>query len=459
MRKNSINMCEGPLFKKMVLFTIPIMMTGVLQLLFNAADLIVVGQFCGSESVAAVGATSALTNLMVNFFIGLSTGTGVAVAQAIGAQSDKDISLTVHTAIPTAIISGLAVSVIGVAFSRSMLVLMGVPENILPLSALYMKIYFCGMIFNMVYNFGASILRAAGDSKSPLIFLTLAGVINVILNVIFVKNFDMNVAGVALATTVSQAISAVLVVITLMKRTDSCKLKISKLRIKKRPLLKIMAIGVPSGIQSTLFSLSNVIIQSSVNSFGDVVMSGSSAAASIEGFLYIILNAFHHTSLNFSGQNAGAGKYGRVRKTFFICVASVTAVGVVLGMVFYALGRPLLSIYLPDSPESIEYGIIRMTYIMLPYFLCGLMEVATGCIRGMGSSFATMVITIIGVCGFRIAWIYTVFQTEQFHSLDGLFVSYPISWFLSFAAQVVAFYIVYKKNKRLLLRLDCSKPN
>lgn len=446
--QKALNMCEGSLLKKTIVFTVPIMLTGILQLLFNAADLIVVGRFCGSNSVAAVGATSSLVNLIVNLFIGLSTGSGVAVARAIGANDNECVKQTVHTAIPTAIVSGLLVSVIGFFVSKPILNLMGVPSDILPLSSLYLKIYFCAMLFNMVYNFGAAILRAAGDSRSPLIFLTIAGIVNVILNVFFVTVFDWNVAGVAAATAISQVISAVLVIWALMKRTDACKLILRNIKFRKSPLFKILSIGIPSGIQSTVFSFSNVIIQSSINSFGNIAMSGSAAAGNIEGFLYIILNAFYQTSLNFSGQNSGAGKYDRVKKTFLICSMYVIVIGLALGIGMYLMGDMLLSIYLPNEPKAIEYGMIRFAYILLPYFLCGLMEVATGAIRGMGSSFTTMIISIIGVCGFRVVWIYTIFQFEAFHSFHGLFVSYPISWIFSIIAQFIAFNFVLKKRRR-----------
>lgn len=447
--QKTLNMCEGSLFKKTILFTVPIMLTGILQLLFNAADLIIVGRFCGSNSVAAVGATSSLINLIVNLFIGLSTGSGVAVARAIGASDEECVKQTVHTAIPTALVSGLVVSVIGFFVSQPILSLTGVPKEILSLSTVYLKIYFCGMLFNMVYNFGASILRAAGDSRSPLVFLTLAGIINVVLNVLFVTIFDWNVAGVAAATSISQVVSAVLVVRALMKRTDACKLNLKDIKFMKRPLYVILSIGIPSGIQSTVFSLSNVIIQSSINSFGNVAMSGSAAAGNIEGFLYIVLNAFHQTSLNFSGQNSGAGKFDRVKKTFFVCSMYVAIIGLACGVGMYLMGEKLLLIYLPNDPKAIEYGMIRFTYILFPYFLCGLMEVATGAIRGMGSSFTTMIISIIGVCAFRVVWIFTIFRIEEFHSLHGLFVSYPISWTVSFLAQLIAFRFVLRKRERI----------
>ena len=300
------NMLTGPLLPNIILYTIPIILTSLLQLLFNAADLVIVGRFCGSISVAAVGATGSITNLLVNFFVGLSVGAGVTVAHGLGSREDSVVHNTVHTALPTALLSGVLLTVIGVSFSGTFLHWMGTPDTVLPLSSLYMKIYFAGITFTMVYNFCAAILRAAGDTKSPLVYLSFAGVINVVLNVIFVTAFHMNVAGVALATTISQAISAVLVVRALMTRTDACRLELKKMRFHPVQLSKMLRIGLPAGIQSSLFSISNVLIQSSINSFGDVLMSGNAAAGNIEGFIYASLNAFHQTAVNFMGQNAGA---------------------------------------------------------------------------------------------------------------------------------------------------------
>lgn len=439
-------MLEGPLFLNIILYTIPIILTSLLQLLFNAADLVVVGRFCGSVSVAAVGATGSLTNLMVNFFIGLSVGAGVTVAHGLGSHEDTVVSNTVHTALPTALVSGVFLTFLGITCSETFLRLMGTPDNVLPLSAIYMKIYFAGVTFTMVYNFCAAILRAAGDTKSPLIFLTLAGVVNVILNVVFVRAFHMNVAGVALATTISQGISAVLVVIALMRRTDACKLELKKMRFHKVQLAKILRIGLPAGIQSSLFAISNVMIQSSVNSFGDIFMSGNAAASNIEGFVYVSLNAFHQTAVNFIGQNAGAKQYKRVYKTLWICLGCVVAVGLTLGSLAYALGPTLLSIYITDSQEAIGYGMVRLAYICLPYFLCGLMDVSTGALRGLGASFAPMVISILGVCGLRIGWIYSIFQIPEFHTPECLYFSYTVSWTITFLCQMAAFIIVYRKH-------------
>lgn len=452
MSRRNIDMLNGSLFRNVISYTIPIILTGLLQLLFNAADLIIVGQFCGSLSVAAVGATGSITNLIVNLFIGLSVGAGVVVAQSIGAGDDKKTHRTIHTAIPTALVGGVVLTIIGIGFSETFLRWMDTPENILPLSALYMKIYFAGIIFMMIYNFCSSILRAAGDTKSPLIFLTIAGVINVVLNVIFVTVFDLNVAGVALATTSSQGVSAILVLITLIKRTDSCKLYLSQIRFYKDEFVQLIKIGLPAGIQGSLFSISNVIIQSSINSFGDIVVAGNAAALNIEGFIYVTLNAFHQTTLNFTGQNIGANQYKRAKKVFLICLGCVLVIGLTMSTIVYSLGPQLLSIYITDSPEAIEYGLVRMTCLFIPFSLLGLMDVSGGGLRGMGVSFAPMVISVLGVCGIRIGWIYTIFQIPQFHTLEVLYLSYAISWGITFVAQTIAYFIAYNKRKRSLVK-------
>lgn len=446
-RKINRSMTEGPIFGSMVMYTIPIILTSILQLFFNAADLVIVGRFRGSLSVAAVGATGSVTMLIVNLFIGLSVGAGVCVAHGIGAKKDNEVHRTVHTAIPAAILSGVILTITGIFLAKPLLTLMGTPGDVLPMSALYMKIYFGGITFNMLYNFCSSILRAAGDTKSPLIYLSIAGVVNVFLNVIFVTLFNMNVEGVALATTISQGVSAALVIRKLTKRTDACRLELKRLRFYKVQLTKMIQIGLPAGIQGSLFSISNVIIQSSINSFGGVVMSGNAAAGNIEGFVYVMLNAFHQTAVNFIGQNAGAKNYKRIKKILILCLISVSVVGIVAGSVVWALGRPLLSIYITDSAEAISYGIIRLTFICLPYFICGLMDVSTGALRGMGASLAPMIISVLGVCGIRITWIYTIFRMPEFHTPQYLYFSYTISWTLTFAVQMIAFVFVYKKYK------------
>lgn len=445
--RREIDMVNDRLPSSIIRYTIPIILTSLLQLLFNAADLVVVGRFCGSICVAAVSATGAITNLIVNLFIGLSVGAGVSVAHGLGGQNDEETHRTVHTAYITALVGGVILTVVGVVFSKSFLILMKTPENVLPLSTVYMRIYFGGIIFSMVYNFCASILRAAGDSKSPLIFLSIAGVVNVILNVIFVTVFKMDVDGVALATTISQGISAVLVTIALMRRTDACRLIPKEIRFHKKQLLKIVRIGLPAGIQGSMFSISNVIIQSSINSFNsDAILSGNGAASNLEGFVFVIMNSFHQSAVNYTGQNAGAHRFDRIKKIYGLCLGFVTVASLVAGLTFWTFGRQLLSVYITDSPEAIEYGLIRMTYIMIPYFICGLMDVSTGALRGLGSSFVPMVITVLGVCGIRISWIYTIFQIPQYHTPECLYISYVISWAITFIVQTFAFIIVYKKK-------------
>ncbi len=449
--RRTMDLCTGPFWKKIWLYTVPIILTGLLQLLFNAADMVVVGRFAGQEALGAVGATGALINLMVNLFMGLSVGAGVAVAQGIGARDDQAVHRTVHTAIPAAFLGGMILTVVGITFSPFLLSLMDTPGDVIDLSALYMRIYFAGIIPMLLYNFGASILRAAGDTRSPLIFLSIAGVVNVLLNLVFVIVFHMSVAGVALATVLSQLLSCVLVFVALMKRQDGCKLVWRKLKLYPVALAKIVRIGLPAGIQGSLFSISNVIIQSSINSFGTVVLSGNTAAGNIEGFVYVGMNAFHQTAMNFMGQNMGARKYENFGKILRICLLSVGGIGLILGGACYLFARPLLSIYLTNEAAAISYGITRMSFVCVIYFLCGLMDVMSGVLRGMGCSVAPMLVTVLGVCGFRLAWIYTIFRMEQFHTLESLYISYPISWILTFAALLCVFFVVKRKMSGRLM--------
>ena len=441
-------MLEGPLFSSIILYTIPIILTGVLQLLFNAADLVVVGRFCGSISVAAVGATTYITNLMVNFFVGLSVGAGVSVAHAIGRRDEAAVHRIVHTTVPMALLSGAVLTVVGVTWSETFLRWMDTPASVLPLSTTYMRICFGGVTFTMIYNFCAAILRAAGDTRSPLIFLTFSGVLNVLMNLVFVCVLDLNVAGVALATTLSQGVSAALVGIALMRRTDSCRLELKKLRFYPEEIRKIVRIGLPAGTQSALFSVSNVLVQSSVNSFGEVFVSGNAAAANIEGFLFTSLNAFHQTAVNFVGQNAGAGQYDRVKKTVWISLSSVAAAGILFSSLACIFGRQLLGIYLTDSPEAVVHGMLRFYRVSSLYFICGMMDVSTGALRGLGASTVPMVISMLGACGLRILWIATVFP--HWRTPEGLFLCYPISWAVTLAGQMAAFLAVYRRHSHAL---------
>lgn len=448
MKVRNKSMLDGPLFGNIILYTVPIILTSVLQLLFNAADLVVVGQYCGSLSVAAVGATTYITNLLVNFFVGFSVGAGVTVAHGIGGKQEEEVHRTVHTTLPMALISGVILTIVGVSCSETFLRWMGTPASVLPLSATYMRICFGGVTFTMVYNFCAAILRAAGDTRSPLIFLTFAGILNVLMNLFFVRVLDLNVAGVALATTISQGISASLVVIALMRRTDACRLELKKMHFYGAQIKKIIRIGLPAGTQSALFSISNVLVQSSVNSFGEVFVSGNAAASNIEGFLYASLNSFHQTAVNFVGQNAGAHQYDRVKKTLLICLGSVMVTGIALSAFVCSFGETLLSIYITDSAEAIGYGMLRFYGVASLYFLCGMMDVSTGAIRGMGASAVPMVICLLGACGFRILWVSTVFRA--YPTPQCLFLCYPISWTITLLGLLAAFVIVYRRHTRNL---------
>lgn len=446
MKKANVDMLNGPLFGNIVRFTIPIILSSILQLLFNAADLVVVGQFCGSVSVAAVGSTSSLCSLIVNLFVGLSVGAGVCVAQAVGSGDGDRQSKTVHTAIPVAIIGGVVLTVVGVLFAPTLLGWMGTPADVIDLSTVYVRLYFCGMVPAMLYNFGSAILRAVGDTKGPLIYLTAAGVLNVALNVVFVTALHMDVAGVALATTISQVLSAVLVLRSLARREDACRLDWRQIGIHRRPLLRILQIGLPTGVQSSLFSISNVLIQSSINSFGSEAMSGSAAAGNIEGFLYMTMYAFSQTAMNFIGQNVGARRFDRVRRIFWICLITMLVLSAILCVVTLLFAEPLLGVYITDSAAAIEVGMRRLLIVVGTYVLCGAMDVTVGAIRGMGSSLAPMIISVVGVCGFRIAWIETIFA--QHHTLDVLYMSYPISWAISFLVQLVVLIVLLRRSTK-----------
>lgn len=447
--KNNHSMLQGPLAWNLLAYTIPIILTSVLQLLFNAADLVVVGRLCGSVSVAAVGSTGSLTSLVVNLFVGLSIGAGVAVAHAIGSREQETVHRTVHTALPTAIICGVFLTVVGVVVSEPMLRLMSTPENVLPLSAIYLKIYFLGMTFTMIYNFCTAILRAAGDTKSPLIILSVAGVVNVALNLFFVVVWDMNVAGVAWATTISQALSAAAVMIVLTRRTDSCRLELGKMKIYPQQLQKILRIGVPAGIQGCLFSISNVIIQASVNSFGDLMMSANAASANIEGFTYVTVNAFQQTAVNYTGQNAGARQFDRVKRIALLCMGYACIAGALTGGFSNLFAKQLLGIYITDSPEAIALGARRLMLTSLPYFIFAAMDCSSGVMRGLGASMETMIITVLGVCGTRIGMIYTIFRMPQFHTMEVLFLAYPISWLITLVVQSIVLVRVYRKQANM----------
>ncbi len=449
LKNTSIKMTEGPLFKKILVYTVPIIFSGILQLLFNAADLVIVGHFRGEIYLAAVGATSSLINLIVSLFMGISLGGGIAVAHAIGSGNNRDVEKAVHTTVPLALISSVVITAVAIPLCPIFLEWMDTPESVIELSTTYMRIYFAGTVFNMLYNFCSAILRATGDTQRPLLYLVIAGAANVLLNIIFVMVFGMDVDGVALATVISQAISAILVLINLMRRTDICRLDLKKLTLHGKTILTIAKIGIPSGLQSALFSISNTLIQSSVNSFGDIVMSGITAASSIEGFVYTSMNAFMHTTQNFVSQNYGAKKFGRILRVLFISLGSVTVVGALLGGGAYLLGRPLLSIYIKESAVSeiaIEAGLKRLARVGLLYFLCGIMETLAGAIRGLGSSVAPMIVSLLGACVLRIVWVKTIFAANP--TVEVLYVSFPISWIITLSIHAILFTIVFITKKK-----------
>ena len=437
-----MDMCNGPIFGKLLVFALPLMLSGILQLLFNAADIVVVGKFSGSHALAAVGSTGALINLFVNVFIGFSIGTNVLVAQYFGARDEKNVHETVHTSILLGIVGGFILIAAGMVFAKPMLEWMDTPEDVLSHAVLYMRIYFIGMPAMLVYNFGAAILRAIGDTRRPLYYLLSAGVINVILNLFFVIVLDMGVAGVATATVISQVVSAILIVRCLMHSDGIYRLDLHALKIHKTKMVHIAKIGLPAGVQGAVFSLSNVLIQSSVNSFGSIAMAGNTAAGNIEGFVYTSMNAVYQTALSFTSQNVGGRRQDRIPKIVFQCLAIVTVVGAVLGNLAYQCGPFLLNIYSSD-PEVIQYGMSRMQIICQWYFLCGIMDVAVGILRGMGYSMMPMLVSLAGACGLRVLWIFTVFVWK--HSLFVLYLSYPITWTL--AVHFICFFVIWKRKK------------
>lgn len=443
-----INMCEGPMLKNILLFALPIFITQILQLLFNAADLIVVGNFCGSECIAAVGATGSFCGLFINIFSGLGSGVGVTIARATGAKDREKCKKIVHTAVPLALICGGLVNLLLFLLAETVLSWMGTPEDVLPLSALYVRIYSFGMLPNLLYNFCAAILRARGDSRRPLYYLTISGVLNVLLNLVLVMAFDMDVEGVALATAFSHLVSATLVTLQLLHREDECRLIFRKMHVSLPELKEIVRIGLPAGIQGSMFAISNVIIQSAINSFGAVVMAGSSAASSINNFIYAGVNAFNQTGMTFAGQNYGAKKIDRVRRVMRICVLCAMIVEAALSWTAILLGRPLLSIYIKDSAEAIHYGLIRLTLLSAAYFIAGAMDVSGGVLRGLGCSLPPMLIAVFAHCIFRSLWaavVFPLFRTAP-HAWEILLISYPISWTMATTANL----LVYRKHIKKL---------
>ena len=447
MNKNQINLTEGPIFVKLLQFSIPLIFSSVLQLLFNAADIVVVGRFAGDNSLAAVGSTGSLINLLINLFTGLSIGTNVVAANFFGAGKTKELQDTVHTSILVSVYSGIILTVVGVIGSKYILILMQAPSDVLRLATLYLKIYFGGITATMVYNFGSALLRAKGDTKRPLYILFLAGVVNLILNLIFVIIFNMDVAGVATATVISQTLAAVLVILILIHEKDDFHLNLKKLSINMTIFTRIVKIGLPAGFQGIMFSFSNVIIQSSVNSFGATLIAGNSAACNLEGFVYTSMNGFSQGALTFCSQNLGARKIDRIRKSVWVSQFSIIVIGAVLSAIFLLFRRQLIGIY-TRSPEVVDAAMIRCWVIFSTYYLCGMMDGLANSIRGIGLSMMPMISSLLGACIFRIIWLFTIFLIPNFHTPLTIYLSYPISWILTFAANVVFYNIYINKESR-----------
>ena len=449
MKKNKyeIDMCNGTIMDKLISFSIPLMLSGILQLMFNAVDIVVVGHFSGSQALAAVGSTTALINVFTNLFIGISLGANVLAARYYATGKTKEMSETVHTAIALALVSGVAMAVIGVVFARGALEIMGTPDDVIAKSTLYMQIYFCGMPFFMMYNYGAAILRAVGDTKRPLIFLIVSGVINAVLNLFLVIGFHLDVAGVGIATVISQLVSCILVLRCLHHTESSYQLHLAKLRIRSVYLKQIFEVGVPAGIQSTVINISNAMLQSSVNSFGSIAMAGYTASNNIFGFLYVSVNSFTQACMSFTSQNYGVKKLKRMDRVLIDCMILSVVVTLILGSSVYIFGPELLHIY-SNQADVIKYGMEIFSYTTVTYFLCGLMDLFPGALRGMGYSTVPMILSIIGTVGVRIIWIYGLFPSHR--SLTFLFLSYPVSWIATIIMQVICFWFVRKKIHRTM---------
>ncbi len=453
-KTKDINMTSGSIFSRLVLYTLPLMLSGILQLLYNAADLAVVGNFAadGETALAAVGSTGSVTNLIIGLFLGLSVGACVVLSQFLGSNDERDASEVVHTSMLASAVIGVALSAVGIAIARPVLLLMQTPSEVIDGAALYMTIYFAGLPASMIYNFGSAILRAKGDTRYPLIVLIISGAVNVILNLVTVLGLHWDVAGVATATVASQVVSALMVVIHLCHLNDCCRFDFKMLRIHRDKLVRIIRVGLPAGFQSVVFSLSNVMLQSSVNALGKAAMAGNTAASNIDGFIYQAQNSVYHAALAFTGQNVGAKDMKRVKRVGFESVVLVTAIGLLVGSIVFVFADPLLNLYAPGAEKAIarENGLLRLQITTLTYFLCGIMEVFTGVLRGMGCSVTPMIIAMIGACGFRIFWIATIFPIDYFHNMLWLFLSYPISWSLTALAMLIALISVYIRLKRRL---------
>ena len=445
--KRPIDLTEGPLLGKIIRFSLPLIASGLLQTLYNATDMVVVGRFGGSNSMGAVGACGSLISLIIGLFLGITVGTGVLVAQCIGAKKERDVDDVVHTSLITATIGGAILGVIGFFLAEPLLSLMGTPDEIIGEAIPYLKAYFVGVPASMIYNFMATALRSEGNTKVAFVILAISGLSNVLFNLFFVIVFNMNALGVGIATAISMYISAILILVYMFRADIKCRLSLKKLRFNRAKFKSIIMIGIPSGIQSSLFSLSNVIIQSTINSYGEIVVAGNAAASNIDSFVYVAMNAFHHAALTFVGQNFGAKKYDRAKKSILLSAVTVALVGFALGFSAFMFGDTLLSIYEPNNEAVRQVGLLRMSVISVTYFLCGIMEVASGALKAFGYSTRSMIISLVGSCIFRLVWVVTVCPLPIFAgNIKVLFVSYPITWIITTTALFIATYFAYKKQ-------------
>lgn len=446
-KNGQLDMLNGPLFSKILMFSIPLAATGILQLLFNAADVIVVGKFAGSASLAAVGATGSLINLLVGAFMGISVGANILIARYLGCKQNESVEKAVHTSYALSALMSVVLMIIGLALSEPLLRAMDTPDDILPLAALYLRIYFLGMPANLIYNFGAAILRAVGDTKRPLWYLVISGMVNVILNLLLVIVFKLDVAGVAIATVISQYISLALVTWHLCRYDGACRLVLKKIRMDWREALNMIQIGLPVGLQSVIFNISNVMIQSAVNSFGSSVIAANSAAANICNFTYTGMNAVSHASITFTSQNLGAGRLSRIKSIYRNSIWTVLLIGIPLSALPYVFGPQLLSVYISESDpyyqDVIAYGMVRLLWVNVPYFLCGIMEVCCGMVRGLGRTWLPMFVSAVGACLLRVIWIQTIYRAIP--TLDCLYISYPVSWVVTTAVHVICYFPTLRK--------------
>lgn len=456
-RQYEMDLTGGAILPTLLKFSLPLMFSGILQLLFNAADIVVVGRYAGDTSLAAVGSNTSLINLLINLFMGLSVGSNILASRQYGAKDREGVQQTVHTSILLSLVSGVVLAILGFLGAHTFLEWMKSPPEVIDLAAVYLRIFFLGMPATMIYNFGSALLRAVGDTRRPLFYLFISGVINVVLNLYFVIVLNMDVSGVALATVISQCVSALLVLRCMIRDTGFIHLDLHKLRFHKVRVKQILQTGLPAGFQGILFGLSNVVIQSSINSFGQIVVAGNSAASNLETFVYNSMNAVYQANISITSATLGAGRIERIRPILARALGLVMAIGIIMGGAFTFFGPQLLSIY-SSSPAVIEAGMDRMMINCLLFVLCGMMDVMVGSIRGIGYSVMPMLVTLIGVCGLRLLWVYTVFQLPAYHSPSGIYWSYPLSWSVTFVVHFICFTLAMRRLQRSMLTNEPMVP-